>query len=214
MRSTVRRLQKTNSFSEDGFLRPTGQNDDGEGMVISLLNKDRNAGAKRVAELVEAFRRADQLMESIKASADSGGGPKVLVNDPLMRDINERLSKYQWLPAIFGFIGTEPHFKARLLMISGKSNDALLALEQCAIQWLVDHVDAVHRIRRCHLEKCRKWFFAKTDHQKYCGDNCRQRDAAQGESFKAKRRIYMKKYRRAESERDARAKRLAKGKSK
>src|ERR1017187_1752334 len=132
MRSTVRRLQKTNSFSEDGFLRPTGQNDDGEGMVISLLNKDRNAGAKRVAELVEAFRRADQLMESIKASADSGGGPKVLVNDPLMRDINERLSKYQWLPAIFGFIGTEPHFKARLLMISGKSNDALLALEQCA----------------------------------------------------------------------------------
>jgi hypothetical protein len=83
-----------------------------------------------------------------------------------------------------------------------------------AIQWIVDHIDAVHRIRRCHRLQCRKWFFAVTEHQKYCGDNCRQRDASQGESFKEKRRIYMKKYRSEEAERDALAKRLAKGKRK
>jgi hypothetical protein len=76
----------------------------------------------------------------------------------------------------------------------------------------VDHVDAVHRIRRCHRLQCRKWFFAKTDHQKYCGDNCRQRDAAQGDSFKEKRRIYMKKYRREEAARDKRSKQFVRGK--
>jgi hypothetical protein len=80
--------------------------------------------------------------------------------------------------------------------------------------WLLDHIDTVHRIRRCRLQECRQWFFAVTDHQKYCGDRCRKRDAAHGESFKEKRRIYMRKYRVEEAERNERAKRLAKGKSK
>jgi hypothetical protein len=182
----------------------------GEGGVIRLLNMEGNPGAKSVAELVEAFRRATQLMESIKTS--SGGEQYIAVN--ALAEINTRLSKFQWLPAIFGVTQPEPHFKVRYLMFAGNSDDAALAMEQYATQWIVDHIDAVHRIRRCHFPECHKWFFAKTDHQKYCGGNCRQRDASQGESFKRKRRVYMKKYRREEAERDAKAKRHAKGKSK
>jgi hypothetical protein len=88
------------------------------------------------------------------------------------------------------------------------------ASESQATAWLMDHIDAVPRIRRCRRLQCRNWFFAVTDHQKYCGDTCRKRDASRGESFKKKRREYMKKYRRDEAERDQKAKRLAKGKGK
>lgn len=208
MNITTRKLRMTGLPGGDQYASSSGKMGLGEGGVISLLNMGRNPGAKRVAELVEAFRRAAQLLESIKAS--SGGEQRIAVN--ALVEINTQLSKFQWLPAIFGFTQPEPHFKVRYLMGAGKSNDAALAFEQYATQWIVDHVDAVHRIRRCHRPQCRKWFFAKTDHQKYCGDNCRQRDAAQGDSFKERRRSYMKKYRREEAARDKRLKQFVRGK--
>jgi len=82
------------------------------------------------------------------------------------------------------------------------------------VQWIVQNVSAVHRIRRCHRSQCREWFFGVTDHQKYCDGSCRKLDAEQGDAFKEKRRLYMRKYRDDELEREARARRLAKGKSK
>ena len=212
MDSTSRKLRNTKSPNTQTVSLSTGRMGLGEGSVIGLLNMERNAGAKRVAELVEACRRVSQLMESIKASSAPNGKQSAEVYNAL-NDINSRLSTYQWLPGVLGFMGAASHFKVQF-MIVGKSNDTALALEHYAIQWIVDHIDAVHRIRRCHRLQCRKWFFAVTEHQKYCGDNCRQRDASQGESFKEKRRIYMKKYRSEEAERDALAKRLAKGKRK
>jgi hypothetical protein len=160
-------------------------------------------------------------MESIKASSSPNDLQRAELHNAL-NDINTRLRTYQWLPCVSGSMGAASHFKVHYAIEGkmGKRNDAELVndtellLEHYAIRWIVGHIDAVHRIRRCHFPKCCKWFFAKTDHQKYCGDNCRQRDASQGESFREKRRIYMKKYRREEAERDARAKQLARGKSK
>ena len=214
MRSTARRLRKVSFPGEDRYTSSSGASGLGEGGVISLLNMERSPGVRRVAELVEAFRRAARLMESINASSGSGREQPIAVN--ALEEINTRLSKFQWLPAIFGVPQPEPHFKVHYLMFIGKSNDAALALEHYAVQWIVDHVDEVHRLRRCHMKECRKWFFAKTDHQKYCSKpaTCRQKDAAKGEAFKERRRLYMKVYRREEAERDARAKRLAKGKRK
>jgi hypothetical protein len=202
MKSTSRKLQEVGLPGIDLYASSSGEMGLGEGAVISLLNMERNPGAKHVAELIEAFQRAVQRMESIKAS--SGGEHYVAIN--ALAEINGRLSKFRWSPAIFGITHPEPHFKVRYVMFPGKSNNASLELEQYATQWIVDHIEAVQRVRRCHRPECRKWFFAKTDHQKYCGNICRQRDAAQGESFKEKRRLYMKKYRRQEVERNARAK--------
>jgi hypothetical protein len=181
-------------------------------LVIEFLKMESTPAAKSFAELVEACRRVSQLMESIKESSAPNGKQSAEVYNAL-NGINTRLFAYQWHPAVFGHMGAGSHFKVHYAMLA-KGSDPVSAMEQYAIQWIVDHIDAVHRIRRCRLPQCRKWFFAKTDHQKYCGDNCRQRDASQGESFKEKRRIYMKKYRSEEAERDARAKRLAKGKRK
>jgi hypothetical protein len=211
MNGMTRKLRKIDLPSEDPYASSSGEMGLGEGPVIGLLNREQNPGAIRVAELVEAFRQGAQRMDSLKASS---GGEQYIVGNALA-EINTRLSRFQWSPAVLGFTQPVPHFKVRYVMMSvGKSGYSATAPEEYATQWIVDHVNVVHRIRRCNLAKCRKWFFAKTDHQKYCGDNCRQREAAQGKSFKEKRRLYMKKYRREEAERDARAKRLAKGKTK
>jgi hypothetical protein len=129
----------------------------------------------------------------------------------ILEELNARLSKYKCLPVVRYLAAPDRCFDVRYLFLA--ANDG--AVSECqAISWVIDHIDAVHRIRRCRRLECRKWFFAVTDHQKYCGDSCRKRDAAQGESFKEKRRLYMKKYRSNETEKDAKAKRLAKGKSK
>ncbi len=181
-------------------------------MVIQLLNMKGNASTKRVAEVVEACQLVSRRMESIKFSSGPNSEQHVQANNAIA-SLNARLGRYKWYPYVLGSMGAESHFKV-LYLIVVKSHDTALALEHYAIPWVVNHLDVVSRIRRCHLQQCRKWFFAKTDHQKYCGGNCRQRDAAQGESFKEKRRLYMRKYRSAEAEQDARSKRLAKGKSK
>ena len=105
-------------------------------------------------------------------------------------------------------MGSGSHFKLAFGIV-GTVFDHARSVELYAVQWVVQHIDAVQKVRRCRVAKCRKWYYAKTDHQKYCGSACRQKDAAQGDDFKEKRRVYMKKYRSEEAERDARAKRLA-----
>jgi hypothetical protein len=129
--------------------------------------------------------------------------------DKILTELNARLPKYKCLPVVRFCGSPDGCFDVQYLFLA-PSNDA--APECVAVSFVMDYIHAVHRIRRCRRLECRKWFFAVTDHQKYCGDTCRKRDAAQGGSFKEKRRLYMKKYRSEESEREARAKRLARGK--
>ncbi len=219
MNSTSRKLRKADTPNTENAVRRSVKRagispsrmfelpDQSVDLVIEFLKMESTPAAKSFAELVEACRRVSQLMESIKASSAPNGKQSAEVYNAL-NDIKNRLSAYQWNPVVFGHMGAGSHFKVYYAMLA-KGSDPASAMEQYAIQWIVDHIDAVHRIRRCYFSKCRKWFFAKTDHQKYCGDNCRQHDAAQGESFKEKRRIYMKKYRNEEAERNERAKRLA-----
>lgn len=59
---------------------------------------------------------------------------------------------------------------------------------------------SLHRLRRCQRNECRRWFYAGTEWQKYCSRNCRQREAAQSEVFKEKRKEYMQKRREQEKE--------------
>ncbi len=179
-------------------------------MVVQLLNMKGNTGTKRVAEVVEACQLVSRLMEAIKFSSSPSSEQHVQANNAIA-SLNARLCRYKWYPCVLGSMDAESHFKV-LYLIVVKSHDMALASEHYAIPWIVNHVDVVSRIRRCHLQQCRKWFFAKTDHQKYCGGNCRQQNASHGQSFKENRRLYMKKYRSEEAERNARAKRSAKGK--
>ena len=188
--------------------------------VIALLNAKADPATKRVTRLVELCRDAIQLTERI-TQFPAGRTPEevALRNErhAVSVELNARLSKYRWSPVVQNSITVDSYFHIHLVagpnpVLAKDSPNAprgAAFLEHKAVEWIVGNIGAVHRIRRCHSPECRKWFFAVTDHQKYCGNNCRQRDAAQGESFREKRRIYMKKYRKDEAARNKRAKQLA-----
>ena len=210
----MRKLRNGDSANKMECAFSSGKIAGGEAMVIGLLNMKRNPPAKRVADLVEAFRQAAQVIEAKKADPSSAGRRFWAFNIKELMELNARISRFRWQPAIFGFTGAGPLFKVHYGMVGKLSTDPLVAMERHAVQWIVDHVDLVHRLRRCAYPRCGKWFFGKNDRQKYCKDSCRQGDASQGESFKEKRRKYMKQYRRKEKEENARSLRIARGKTK
>jgi len=197
-------------------------------IVIALLNLKPNRVTKRVTRIVELCSTAINLTEQISHFSIQGTGSDVALKEERYRilvDLNARLSKYKWTPVVRNSVTINSYFQ---ITFEAGPNPALVKprpfgervdfntpsgaafFENRAVQWIVQNVGAVHRIRRCHRSQCRKWFFAVTDHQKYCGASCRKRDAAQGDDFKEKRRVYMKTvYRPKEKERDAQEKRIA-----
>jgi hypothetical protein len=67
----------------------------------------------------------------------------------------------------------------------------------------------ISRFRECRL--CSRWFIAKTAHQAFDSEKCRQKHLAQSPQYKAKRARYMReKYRPEEKQREQRSKTLAK----
>ncbi len=200
--------------------------------VIQLLNQKPNPVTKRLTGIVELCSAAIHLTERISHFSIQGTESDVALREErygILMELNASLSQYEWNPVVRNSVTINSYFHigfeagpnpvlvkprpfGERIDINTPSGAAFF--ENRAVQWIVQNIGAVHRIRRCHRSECRKWFFGLTDHQKYCGVACRKRDAAQGESFKETRRLYMKKYRKDQAERDAQAKRLAKGNSK
>jgi hypothetical protein len=241
MTDTSRPLRKTNAPSaaeaakrsiERAGTSPTIMSSLADKIVIRLLNLKPNSVTKRVTLIVEACKEAIQLTERITHFSVRDTKEDTALREERYRIIttlNARLSKYKWNPVVRNSVSINSYFQITfeagpnpVLAEQRKWNERIdfntpsgaAFFENRAVQWIVHHISTVHRIRRCHHFQCRKWFFAVTDHQKYCGVTCRKRDAAQGESFKEKRRIYMKKYRSDEAERDEIAKRVIKRNSK
>jgi len=184
--------------------------------VVRLLNMRANGIAERLALIVEACHRAEQLSESIRLSSAAESKVQRAECAKTLKDLNAYLSGYKWHPTLTAY--TERHFYLHVRFSFHAANHEE-ATENQAVEWLMRHTAEIHRIRRCRRPQCRKWFFAVTDHQKYCGENCRKRDAQQGPEFKKKRAEYMRdKYRPLQKKLDvqnlAGAKLMAKGESK
>jgi hypothetical protein len=241
MNSTVRPLQKTNAptaaeaakrfiglkeTSPERMARSADTN------VIALLNLKPNRVTKRVTWIVERFQEVIQVTERITHYCAQGSASDIELKEErykILIDLNAHLSKYEWNPVVRNSVSEYSYFHVRfeagpnpVLIEPRKYSERIdfntpsgaAFFENRAVQWIVENISIVHRIRRCHYLPCHKWFFAVTDHQKYCGDTCRKKDASQGKSFKEKRAAYMKEYRNKEAEMDARSKQLAKGKGK
>ena len=179
--------------------------------LIHLLNQKPNRTSKKIVEIVETCHlviQLDQQLRTLTASRGNESLSKELIK--LVERLHASFLEYtcvpvvRYLPTMDGCLSVE-------YSLAGPSRRAQ---EMQAVAWILDHIHAMHRIRRCRRASCARWFFAVTDHQKYCGDDCRKRDAQQGEAFKERRRRYMKKYREGEVQRDQTAKRLARRKSK
>jgi hypothetical protein len=201
--------------------------------LISLLNMKSNGVTKRVTRIIELCRAATQLTEQISHFSINGTAHNVALKEErhqILVDLNTYLSKYKWTPVVRNSVSVDSYFQitfeagpnpvveerlcGALAPIDFNTSEGAAFVENRAVQWIVRNIGKVHRVRRCRRLQCGKWFFAVTDHQKYCDDPCRKRDAEQGEDFKEKRRLYMRKYRGEEAEREMRAKRLAKGRGK
>jgi hypothetical protein len=179
--------------------------------VVRLLNMKASRVAERLALIVEGCHQVEQLSESIRLSSPSENRAQRAEYARVLRDLNACLSGYKWHPTLAPYTEQRFYFLVRYGFRTANHEEKT---ENQAVEWLMRHIAEVHRIRRCNRQQCRKWFFAVTDHQKFCGENCRKREAQQGPEFKRKRADYMKKYRSDEAERDGKAKRLAKGKRK
>ena len=186
--------------------------------VIRLLNGKPSKASQRVTSFIEACQRVIALHESLRRPLY----PEQFAFTPQMKaqleetasvinELNARLSEYKWLPVVRYLASPSRCFDVRFEILASNKG---VTPECHAVSFVLENIHAANRIRRCHRLECRKWFFAVTEHQKYCGDDCRKRDAQQGESFKEKRRLYMKRHRREQAELDAIAKRQAKGQSK
>lgn len=216
----LRRAPKTLSASEaakrtikDAGLSPSAMSRWAERHVIRLLNQKPNRVTERVTWIVEACQRVILLDESMKLAPGLGPDKQAFFAEigEIMQEVYARVSKFRCVPRVRYLAAPDQCIDVQYEFAVTKET----ASEGKAMAWLIDHIDTVHRIRRCRFQECRKWFFAVTDHQKYCGDTCRKRDASKGESFKKKRAAYMREvWRPREAEKDEKAKRLAKRKTK
>jgi hypothetical protein len=184
---------------------------------------------------VRAFSRnspRDELSQQYDSSKEARRFPEgVLGNrpfsDPITREMNERystclkelarrLKRYQSYSVVwdsdYEWLQRFPVYRAK-----NRQED----WEHIAVHWLLRFLDehdfysnshsGLARFRRCAA--CSRWIFAVTDHQRFCGEECRKRNAAESPEFKKKRRIYMKeRYRPQQKELQRRS--LANAKSK
>jgi hypothetical protein len=52
----------------------------------------------------------------------------------------------------------------------------------------------LHRLRRCELESCHSWFYARSRLKRFCSQECKQRKKSSSPTFKKKRAKYMREY--------------------
>jgi len=118
---------------------------------------------------------------------------------------NELLSACHWSPRVSP--PPNPPYS-----FTWKAPTHQLDWENKFVHWLLNlRASGELSLIRC-CRNCRQWFFAVTNYQTFCKHSCRQKFHSKDDSFKAKRRRYMRGYRRQQKERDLRAKGQAKGK--
>jgi hypothetical protein len=176
--------------------------------LINSLNQEPSPGVQRITKIAEMFQSAHRLSEELRLLDNANAGRSLLRKlNRLVPELNALIFRYTGHPTVFVNRSDGAPLIA-YYMCSATTDEE--AQEKRAIQFLVENTEIIGRIRRC-LE-CRLWFFAVTDHQKYCADKCRVRHASQSEEFRKKRARYMReRYRPEQKQRDLKAKKLAAG---
>jgi hypothetical protein len=168
--------------------------------LVDWLNQAKPASVRRVLEIIDLAQHAHRIAEEAGTAASDAQyfSCKCRVGTVLSK-LNDALFRYNCKASI-RFYGASLHRHYLPVAKRGERPEIV------AVAFLIEHLALVHRVRRC-LE-CQRWFFGITEHQKYCGDNCRKRHAARGAEFLEQRRLYMRGYRQKQKATDMRAKKL------
>jgi hypothetical protein len=194
-------------------------------VAITWLNASKeHAGKKRIIELLQTANELATLTTSgelptIHPLTWKPKGTRTQLKNlrrsgRLVRRLRRQLSRYKVYPEVsLGRNGVwRQHWKALTrtselpITVSAQGDtesysfceeDVVLRILELAKQ------GNLHRIRKCRY--CGNWFFARVRHGNYCQRKCQQANFRTSEAFLAKRRKYMRKYRRDETLRNIRA---------
>lgn len=174
---------------------------------LPWLNGSRKSKARvRVIDFIESLKAADLLSKQL---VDGKTSAKAAERDhaELIRCIDtvNRIHALYPVRSEFKVLPNGKISKGLAMLKSRKvePGDNLLAetiLISNLLQWFDE--GTLQWFRNCR--ECKKWFVAGADHQVSCSPKCRQQFASQTESYKERRRKYMKEHRRKERERDKR----------
>jgi hypothetical protein len=210
MKSQTRRLRKLKANSaaaaaaasiKQAGLNPRLMSKWADINLFRELNGRSDQVARRVTAIVDLCKKISDLTEEVKYGHTPRDKTRLNEWNKALLDLNARLVKFKWHPLVMAVMDTGSHFSVAYEFESRTADELF---ENQAVQWLMNNIDAIDRIRRCERTECGKWFFAIAAHQKYCHKECRQAVASRGEAFKEKRRRYMRV--RRKEERNARLK--------
>ncbi len=151
-------------------------------------------GCERVSRLIALVQRAHSLLQTPteKSRKECEG---------LLDDLNTLSQQYKWSPVY--------RVSETGLGLSWQFPDPE-NWEDISVWWIRRLIEthAIHKLRQCL--RCQVWFYAVTEHQRFCDEKCRKKHASESAVFKEKRRRYMAEvYRPREKQEEARSRRQA-----
>lgn len=181
-----------------------------DGLLVPLNRVPQSRRAQELLELLRTLQEIDHI-EAVFAEVDRqlsqlpNYGPDGPARAPfhLYARANEVLSACHWSPRVAS-PPNEPHsftWNARTIQSDWENRFVFWMLNLRAS-------GDISLIRTCR--NCKRWFYAVTNHQTHCTERCRQQFHSKDKSFKEKRRLYMRRYRKDEKSRNLAALQLVK----
>ena len=177
--------------------------------VLRLIKK-AGKPAERVLRLLKLLRQGEQLRVRLYKRGLSPGSLETIALQQqgdaehsqfveCLTEINLLLKQYRWTPKIVsgGFYRLDD-------FPIWHNTKNIEANENWAVRWLLwqaqrgaGQLEApILRFRMC--EECPNWFYARTDHARFCSNGCKKKFHSHNPEFKEKRALYMRKKRREE----------------
>jgi len=173
--------------------------------LMKFLNETRTKEGRKIQLILEQMLEIEAMTRPIEGiigamslkRTDPGRfetESKILAKTYLL---NRELAKFRFIPraevAVGGsggasewvawWRGESRRWEKHLRMIPSEALELILKLTQ---------IGYLTRLRRC--ARCHKWLYARFRHQAFCSTKCQQKQYTDTEEFKAKRRVYMRRY--------------------
>jgi hypothetical protein len=202
-------------------------------LVLSKVQEPRSTGEKKVRELLDLLIQAERLRLSIIRAAGESTirsglrrspsyrlGSCVHFATPELRRLNSEYSEYvmtinellagqSWVPQL-----RDNDLGGMIREYQAANADSELGWMAAAMNWLLRQAQGrgpiaapVLRFQECR--RCGNLFYKGVAHQRFCGDDCYERDKVQRPSYRKTRRTYMRRRRdKADEKRLAHAQEL------
>jgi len=179
--------------------------------LVGYLNSSASPGVKRVLNILTLMHEVESVEPPVFSERIEG--PMMVVRagrpelnpilkkiapekyhlqqriDSLQHSINRKLARYRFWPH------ASQHDRTWVVTWSPRRPGTRYEMgEMQALEVVINLARAgyLNRLRRCI--QCQKWLYAKVRHQTFCSMKCQQKQHAQTEEFKEKRRDYMRRY--------------------